>query len=170
MGSWEQNHSSHCCRGQLSKPEIMLARVGYSSDGHSLIASYSLSPNNRIPPGHDLSGEGLRSLQGFPREVGPPEIKGDLGPQREKGQKGECGIVVTDDLQRQVTALETKVRVLEDGLNRYKKALILRKSRVLVKKYLSQLEKKILLTMENPFVQKLEVHLPLLGMRLKIQF
>ncbi|KAK4821124.1 hypothetical protein QYF61_013510 [Mycteria americana] len=76
-------------------------------------------------PGRDgrdgPKGEGLRSLQGFPREVGPPEIKGDLGPQREKGQKGECGIVVTDDLQRQVTALETKVRVLEDGLNRYKK-------------------------------------------------
>ncbi|XP_072726757.1 mannose-binding protein-like [Ciconia boyciana] len=66
-------------------------------------------------------GEGLRSLQGFPRKVGPPEIKGDLGPQGEKGQKGKCGIVVTDDLQRQVTALETKVQVLEDELNRYKK-------------------------------------------------
>lgn len=37
------------------------------------------------------------------------------------------------------------------------------------KKKLSQLEKTILLTMEIPFVQKLEAHLPLLGMRLRIQ-
>ncbi|NXJ41051.1 MBL protein, partial [Ciconia maguari] len=73
--------------------------------------------------GFDLNclNQTLRSLQGFPRKVGPPEIEGDLGPQGEKGQKGECGIVVTDDLQRQVTALETKVQVLEDELNRYKK-------------------------------------------------
>ncbi|XP_009330977.1 PREDICTED: LOW QUALITY PROTEIN: pulmonary surfactant-associated protein D [Pygoscelis adeliae] len=71
-------------------------------------------------------GEGLRGLQVFPGKAGPPGIKGALGPQGEKGKKGERGIVVTDDLQRQVTALETKVQVLEAELNRYKKALILK--------------------------------------------
>ncbi|NXL85623.1 MBL protein, partial [Alectura lathami] len=71
-------------------------------------------------------GEGLRGLQGLPGKAGPPGLKGQVGPQGVKGQKGERGIVVTDDLQRQITALETKTRVLEDELNRYKKALILK--------------------------------------------
>nr|XP_009487078.1 PREDICTED: LOW QUALITY PROTEIN: mannose-binding protein C-like [Pelecanus crispus] len=66
-------------------------------------------------------GEGLRGLQGFSGKAGPLGIKGDLGPQ---GEKGECGIVVTDDLQREVTAWETKVQALEAELNRYKKGSI----------------------------------------------
>ncbi|XP_009812832.2 mannose-binding protein [Gavia stellata] len=104
-------------------------------------------------PGKDGRGEkgepgGLRGLQGFPGKVGPLEIKGDLGPKGEKGEKyifkkifvlmsgilitsfeERCDFqkfVVTDDLQRQVTALETKVQVLEAEVNRYKKALILK--------------------------------------------
>ncbi|NXJ05511.1 MBL protein, partial [Odontophorus gujanensis] len=70
-------------------------------------------------------GEGLRGLQGFPGKAGPPGLKGEVGPQGEKGQKGERGIVITDDLQRQITALEAKIQVLEDDLNRYKRAMTL---------------------------------------------
>ncbi|NXN72684.1 MBL protein, partial [Himantopus himantopus] len=77
-------------------------------------------------PGRDDPKEGLRDLQGFPGKLGLPGINGDLGPQGEKGEKGEHGIAVTDDLQRQVTALETKVQVWEAELNRHKKALILK--------------------------------------------
>ncbi|NXX12217.1 MBL protein, partial [Podargus strigoides] len=79
-------------------------------------------------------GEGLRGLNGFPGKAGPPGIKGDSGPQGAKGEKGECGTVVTDDLQRQVTALETKVQVLEAELNRYKQALILKNIKSIGKK------------------------------------
>ncbi|XP_003207822.1 mannose-binding protein isoform X1 [Meleagris gallopavo] len=71
-------------------------------------------------------GEGLRGLQGLPGKAGPPGLKGEVGPQGVKGQKGERGIVVTDDLQRQITALEAKIRILEDDLIRYKKAMILK--------------------------------------------
>ncbi|KAM6130248.1 LOW QUALITY PROTEIN: pulmonary surfactant-associated protein D [Phoenicopterus ruber ruber] len=71
--------------------------------------------------------EGLRGLHGFPGKAGPPGIKGDLGLQGEKGEKEERRI--TDDPQRQVTALETKVQVLEAELNRYKKALTLKNSK-----------------------------------------
>ncbi|KAM6306355.1 pulmonary surfactant-associated protein D [Aegotheles albertisi] len=75
-------------------------------------------------------GEGLRGLHGFPGKVGPPGIKGDLGPQGEKGEKG----IVTGDLQRQVTALEGKVQVLEAELNKYKAALILKNIKSIGKK------------------------------------
>lgn len=71
-------------------------------------------------------GEGLRGLQGLPGKAGPQGLKGEVGPQGEKGQKGERGIVVTDDLHRQITDLEAKIRVLEDDLSRYKKALSLK--------------------------------------------
>ncbi|XP_015721592.1 mannose-binding protein [Coturnix japonica] len=71
-------------------------------------------------------GEGLRGLQGLPGKAGPPGLKGEVGPQGVKGQKGERGIDVSDDLHRQITALETKIRVLEDDLNRYKKAMTLK--------------------------------------------
>ncbi|XP_038036757.1 mannose-binding protein [Anas platyrhynchos] len=79
-------------------------------------------------------GEGLRGLQGFPGKAGPPGMKGVVGPRGEKGQKGEQGIVASDGLQRQVTALETKLKVLEDELNRYKNALILKNIRSIGKK------------------------------------
>ncbi|KAM6265358.1 LOW QUALITY PROTEIN: pulmonary surfactant-associated protein D [Spheniscus humboldti] len=86
------------------------------------------------PKGERGEPGGLRGLQGFPGKAGPLGIKGALGPQGEKGKKGERGIVVTDDLQRQVTALETKVQVLEAELNRYKKAWILKNMKSIGKK------------------------------------
>ncbi|NXJ75843.1 MBL protein, partial [Trogon melanurus] len=79
-------------------------------------------------------GEELRGPPGFPGKVGPPGLKGDLGPQGVKGEKGERGIVVADDLQRKVTALETKIQVLEAELNKYKQALILKKIKSIGKK------------------------------------
>ncbi|NXW19004.1 MBL protein, partial [Circaetus pectoralis] len=87
-------------------------------------------------------GEELRGLQGFPGKAGPPEIKEDLGSQGEKGEKGERGILVANDLHRQVTALERKVQVLEAELNRYKKALILKNIKSIGKKIFVSTEKE----------------------------
>ncbi|KAM9379763.1 pulmonary surfactant-associated protein D [Phaethornis superciliosus] len=83
-------------------------------------------------------GEGLRGLHGFPGKMGPPGIKGDLGPQGEKGEKD----VVSNDLQRQVTALEMKVQALEAELNRYKRVLILKNTRSIGKKIFVSTERE----------------------------
>ncbi|NXC50595.1 MBL protein, partial [Penelope pileata] len=87
-------------------------------------------------------GEGLRGLQGLPGKAGPPGLKGEVGPQGEKGQKGERGIFVTDDLQKQITALETKIQALQDELNRYKKAMTLKDIVRVGKKTFISTEKK----------------------------
>ncbi|NXS76640.1 MBL protein, partial [Pandion haliaetus] len=92
--------------------------------------------------------EESRGLQGFPGKAGPPEIKEDLGPQGEKGENGENGTVVTDDLHRQVTALETKVQGLEAELNRDEKA----KGRsliTLILKNIKSIGKKIFVSTEK---------------------
>ncbi|KFZ59470.1 Mannose-binding protein C [Podiceps cristatus] len=72
-------------------------------------------------------GEPGEGLQGIPGNAGPPGIKGNLGPQGEKGERGIL-LVVTDDLQRQVTALETKLEVLEAELNRHRKSFDFKKN------------------------------------------
>ncbi|XP_027750445.1 mannose-binding protein-like [Empidonax traillii] len=58
------------------------------------------SPGRDGPKGAKREpGEEFRGVESFPGKVGPPGIKGALGPQRKKGEKGEYGTLILKNIK-----------------------------------------------------------------------
>ncbi|XP_074089080.1 pulmonary surfactant-associated protein D-like [Macrotis lagotis] len=74
-------------------------------------------------PKGEKGDQGERGMLGPPGKVGPMGTKGDLGPRGPKGDEGKNEDLIS--LKAQVTALQEEMRMLQDNINKYSKAMIL---------------------------------------------